>query len=139
MRFDQLVSTPGAAKQEGQTAGFAHSSADVTLPNVTLAAPADSERAERRVLSALGAESIPLTLWQLHVRTGVPHSELQRIITRLCISRSVRRLNTLIESFSASIVASVPTFGAPSGAAVESSRPLRPQAVASSPPFVDCL
>lgn len=54
---------------------------------------------EMLILSALGSDGRYLTLQQLRARTGVPVSELQRVIARLCASRSVRRLNTIVESF----------------------------------------
>ena len=62
----------------------------------------DPEWAERQVLTALWAQSTPLTLRQLHKETGVPDAELQGIVTRLCMCGAARRLNTVIESFSAS-------------------------------------
>lgn len=97
MRVVQLVSTLSPAQQADKTARFAERSADLALP-----APADSEWAERQVLTALWAQSTPLTLGQLHMKTGVPAAELQGIVTRLCMCGAARRLNTVIESVCAS-------------------------------------
>ncbi len=97
MRVVQLVSTHNAAQQAGENARVAEDSA-----NLAFRTPADSEWAERQVLTALWAQSAPLTLQQLHRKTGVPAAELEGIVTRLCMCGAARRLNTVIESFSAS-------------------------------------
>ena len=55
--------------------------------------------AEARILNALRCDGRPLTLMQLRVRTGVPFLEVQQVTSKLCSSRSIRRLNTIIEAF----------------------------------------
>jgi MarR family len=55
--------------------------------------------AEARILSALRSDGRPLTLSQLCARTGMSVAELRRAVDRLCAWKSIRRLNTIIESF----------------------------------------
>jgi hypothetical protein len=62
---------------------------------------ANFKQAELDVLSSLWASDPPLTVWQLHLKTGVARDELPDVIAGLCAAGSVRKLNTVIESFSA--------------------------------------
>jgi hypothetical protein len=55
---------------------------------------------ERRILITLDAHAIPLTLRQLNAKTGVPLATLDAITTKLCGSGAIKRLNTVIETFS---------------------------------------
>jgi hypothetical protein len=74
--------------------GLAGGSPDAVIPT-----QAPLESAEWQVLRALAAQGIPLTLRHLHLKTGLPSADLQRILARLRTSGSVRRLNTIVESF----------------------------------------
>jgi len=55
--------------------------------------------AEAEILGTLAVDGRPLTLMQLHVRTGIPLEEVDQITGRLCTARSITRLNTIVETF----------------------------------------
>ena len=59
----------------------------------------EARSAEAQVLQTLRSDSLPLTLRQLHSRTGVPVGLLDQATRSLCVARSIRRLNTIVESF----------------------------------------
>jgi hypothetical protein len=90
------VATAAAAadEREGRVVGVAPS-----FSGGVHQAPDTTESTKAHVLTALWTRNIPLTLRQLHLETGVPPTELQSTIVALCLSGSVRRLNTVIESF----------------------------------------
>lgn len=94
MRVVQSVVTPRGALEA------------VSLEAVvaTVQAPLEpaERQSERQVIGALAAQNAPLTLRQIHLKTGVPPAEIQRIVAGLCALGSVRRWNTVIESFAAS-------------------------------------